>query len=257
MMSGAGSSPQLAKAKLSLNKNPAEALIIAEQILNGDPGSSAALRVVVDAAVALELPQTATFALETMVKNSPKDKALVIEYSERLAQSGGDTQNGERALQDLIRASGYDGDLNQALKNLSARTTMDQGGYNASGDGKSSFRDMLKNKDEAVKLEQSNRVVKTEMSPTGSSRNTNSAFIPNRTILKSSANSPSSIRKKTISPRRWPSTTRSGIRMPAAIRRWTAPLRKPRYASSIFRFHNSIRSRPTWWNRPRKFRRTN
>jgi tetratricopeptide (TPR) repeat protein len=162
MMSGAGSSPQLAKAKLSLNKNPAEALIIAEQILNGDPGSSAALRVVVDAAVALELPQTATFALETMVKNSPKDKALVIEYSERLAQSGGDTQNGERALQDLIRASGYDGDLNQALKNLSARTTMDQGGYNASGDGKSSFRDMLKNKDEAVKLEQSNRVVKTE-----------------------------------------------------------------------------------------------
>jgi tetratricopeptide (TPR) repeat protein len=163
MMSGAGSSPMLAKAKLSLNKNPAEAMAMAEQVLNGDPGSSSALRILADAAVALDLPGTATFALETMVKNSPKDKALVIEYSERLAQSGGDTKDGERALQDLIRSSGYDGDLNQALKNLSARTTMDQGGYSSSSvEGKSSFRDMLKNKDESVKLEQANRVVKSE-----------------------------------------------------------------------------------------------
>ena len=37
MMSGAGSSPQMAKAKMALNKNPAEAMAIAEQILNGDP----------------------------------------------------------------------------------------------------------------------------------------------------------------------------------------------------------------------------
>src|ERR1700679_398347 len=80
MMSGAGSSPQLAKAKMVIGKNPAEAMTLAEQILSGDPNSAAALRVVVDAALALELPHTAAFALETMVEVSPKDKALELEY---------------------------------------------------------------------------------------------------------------------------------------------------------------------------------
>jgi tetratricopeptide (TPR) repeat protein len=162
MMSGAGSSPQIAKAKMTIGKNPAEAMSIAEQVLSSDPNSATALRIVVDAARAMDLPQTAVFALETMVKVSPKDKALVIEYSEALAESGGDTKNGERALQELMRTSGYDSDLNQALKNLSARTTMDRGGYSSAEGGKGSFRDMLRNKDEAVQLEQANRIVKTE-----------------------------------------------------------------------------------------------
>ena len=54
MMSGAGSSPQIAKAKMALNKNPAEAMAIAEQVLNSDPGNSYAHRIIVDAAHALE-----------------------------------------------------------------------------------------------------------------------------------------------------------------------------------------------------------
>src|SRR5215831_8664018 len=56
MMSGAGASPQIAKAKLALGKNPAEAMAIAEQVLNGDPNNSFAHRIIVDAALALELP---------------------------------------------------------------------------------------------------------------------------------------------------------------------------------------------------------
>ncbi len=162
MMSGAGSSPQLAKAKLILSKNPADAMAAAEQVLSSDPASAAALRIVADGAMALDLPKTACFALETMVDLSPKDKALLIEYSEWLSKSGEDTAKGERALQDLIRTGGYDGDLSQALKNLSARTTMDKGGYNAAETGKASFRDMLRNRDEANRLEQANRVVKDE-----------------------------------------------------------------------------------------------
>jgi tetratricopeptide (TPR) repeat protein len=162
MMSGAGSSPQLAMAKMALSKNPAEAMASAEQILSGDPNSSAALRIVADAALALDLPRTASFALESMVEISPKDKALVIELADQVSKTGGDTQKAERALNNLLKITGYDGDLNQALKNLSARTTMDKGGYSASEEGKSSFRDMLRNKDEAVKLEQANRIVKSE-----------------------------------------------------------------------------------------------
>src|ERR1017187_3997094 len=53
MMSGAGSSPHIAKAKMALNKNPAEAMAIAEQVLNADPNNSYAHRIIVDAAHAL------------------------------------------------------------------------------------------------------------------------------------------------------------------------------------------------------------
>jgi tetratricopeptide (TPR) repeat protein len=63
---------------------------------------------------------------------------------------------------DLLRDNPQDGELNKALKNLSARKTMDQGGYGALEKGEGSFRDILKNKAEANSLEQQNRVVKSE-----------------------------------------------------------------------------------------------
>ncbi len=162
MMSGAGSSPQIAKAKMALNKNPAEAMAIAEQVLSGDPTSAAAHRIIVDAARALDLPQTRVFELETLAKNSPKDKALVMEFAQAVAETGGNARVAEKILDDLIRASGYDTDLLQAQKNLSAHKTMDEGGYGALEGGEGSYRDILRNKEEAVSLEQEKRVQKTE-----------------------------------------------------------------------------------------------
>src|SRR3974390_1248269 len=46
MLSSAGSSPLLAKGHMALSKDPAEALRIAEQILNSDPLSSGAHKLV-------------------------------------------------------------------------------------------------------------------------------------------------------------------------------------------------------------------
>jgi tetratricopeptide (TPR) repeat protein len=162
MLSGAGSSPQVAKAKMALMKNPAEAMAIAEQILNGDPNNSAAHRIIVDAANALELPQTVVMSFDTMVKNSPKDKNLAIEYAHAVGMAGGDTSQAERILAELLRNSPNDGELNQALKDLSARKTLDQGGYNALEGGEGSYRDILKDKQQATSLEQEQRVQKSE-----------------------------------------------------------------------------------------------
>jgi len=160
MMSGAGSSPQVAKAKMAMSKNPAEAMAIAEQILNSDPNSSAAHRIILEAAQALDLPHTGVLSLETLLKNSPKDKGLAIEFAEALAASGGDASLGEQILSDLLRSRPGDGELSMALKNLSARKTMDKGGYSSLEGGQGSFRDILKNKEEAISLEQEKRVVK-------------------------------------------------------------------------------------------------
>jgi predicted Zn-dependent protease len=166
MLSGAGSSPHIAKAKMALNKNPAEAMAIAEQILNGDPENSSAHRIIVDAANALELPHTAVLSYETLAKHSPKDRDLAIDFAHALANAGdaskGEHNRGEKILMDLLRENPNDGELNQALKNLSARKTLNEGGYGALEDGEGSYRDILKDKKQAVELEQEKRVQKTE-----------------------------------------------------------------------------------------------
>ena len=61
-----------------------------------------------------------------------------------------------------MRDNPNDADLSKALKNLSARKTMDEGGYSALEGGEGSYRDILKDKKEAASLEQEKRVVKTE-----------------------------------------------------------------------------------------------
>jgi tetratricopeptide (TPR) repeat protein len=162
MMSGASSSPQVAKAKMALGKNPAEAMAIAEQVLNGDPTSAVAHRIIADAAQALDLPLTRLFELETLAKNSPKDKGVVVDYANAVAETGSNARVAEKILDELIRTSPYDTDLLQAQKNLSAHRTMNEGGYGALEGGEGSYRDILRNKDEAVSLEQEKRVQKTE-----------------------------------------------------------------------------------------------
>jgi tetratricopeptide (TPR) repeat protein len=162
MLSGASSSPLVAKGQLALRNNPAGALAIAEQILNSDPNSSAGHRLIVQAAQALALPRTGVMSLEILVKNSPKDKSLAIEFANSLVVGGGDTRRAEQVLMELMRSSPNDGELGQALKDLSARKTLDEGGYGALEGGKGSYRDILKDKKEAVSLEQEKRVVKSE-----------------------------------------------------------------------------------------------
>ena len=161
MMSNAGSSPMVAKGHMALGKDPAEALRIAEQILNGDPHSSGAHKLVVEAATALELPKTAVLSLEILAANSPKDKEVAIKYANALADSG-ETGRAEKVLADLYHMFPTDNELASALKDLSARKTLDEGGYDALADGSGSYRDILANKEEAVSLEQQNRQVKTE-----------------------------------------------------------------------------------------------
>src|SRR5437667_5867695 len=84
-LSSASSSPMVAKGQLALRKDPAEALAIAEQILNGDPNNTGAHKIVVEAATALELTRTAVMSLDVLVRNSPKDKALAIDFATKLA----------------------------------------------------------------------------------------------------------------------------------------------------------------------------
>lgn len=159
--SSVGSSPLVAKGQIALRRNPADALPIGEQILNSDPNSSSGHRLIADAAIAMDMPKTAVMSLEILFKNSPKDKQTAIQYANMLAETG-DADRGERVLMEAEAASPNDAELHQAVKDLSARKTLTEGGYDALADGKGSYRDILKNEQEAKSLEQANRVQKTE-----------------------------------------------------------------------------------------------
>lgn len=161
MWSSASSTPLVGKGEVALRRDPAEALQIAEQILNTDPNNSAAHRLIVRAATALEMPRTAVLSLELLYHNSPRDKEIAIQLAQALANTG-EVKRGEQVLTNLQTSMPGDNDILQALKDISARNTMDEGGYDSLAEGGGSFRDILKDKEESVILEQQNRVEKSE-----------------------------------------------------------------------------------------------
>src|SRR2546428_1712840 len=161
MIGGASSSPLLAKAQMNLRRNPLEAIQVAEQILNSDPQSSGAHKILAEAALEADLPRTSCFSYEILLKNSPKDLDLNMDYGKALARAGQVTK-AESVYAELMRVYPHKGEIAQALKDLSARKTLDEGGYEALADGTGSYRDILKDKEESIALEQEKREVKTD-----------------------------------------------------------------------------------------------
>lgn len=156
----AANSPMLAKGQLTLRSNPLEALHIAEQILNGDPNSTSGHKLLAEAALQADLPRTAVLSLEIARKQAPHDKDLAMRLGEALTQAG-QVAKAENVYRELERAYPNDQAILQSLKNVVAKRTMVEGGYEALSSGEGSYRDILKDKAEAVALEQEHREVKS------------------------------------------------------------------------------------------------
>lgn len=159
-------SPTLAKAQMLAKRKPLEALIAAEQVLNADPGNGAAHRALAEAAVVAELPKTALLSLEIAFKQNPSDRKLALLLADTCADAG-QIGRAESIYAEVIKGNPDDPDLLQAAKNLSARRTMAEGGYGSLADGTGTFRDALRDKSQAVALEQEGRVVKGEAATHG------------------------------------------------------------------------------------------
>jgi tetratricopeptide (TPR) repeat protein len=161
MLSGAGSQPLVAKGQLDLMKSPANALATAEQILNSDPNSAAGHKLLGEAAMLCDLPKTAILSLEIAVKNAPKDEDVKKNLA-RAYSAAGQGDKAEAIFAELMRLHPNDLRLVQELKDISAKKTLKEGGYEALADGTGSYRDILKDKDKSVAMEQEGRQVKTD-----------------------------------------------------------------------------------------------
>jgi tetratricopeptide (TPR) repeat protein len=161
MLGGAASQPGLAKAQLSLKKNPLEAIEAAEEVLNGDPMSTGAHKLLADAALEAGLFKTAILSLQILYKNNSRDREIAMELAEALTRAG---QNEEavKVYNDMLRVRPNDPEVLQLMKNVTARHTLDEGGYEDVAEAGGSYRDLLKDKSEAAQLEQASRIVKSD-----------------------------------------------------------------------------------------------
>jgi tetratricopeptide (TPR) repeat protein len=161
MLGGAGASPLLAKGQVELMRNAVDALKTAEQILNSDPNSIQAHKLLAQAAIACEFPKTAILSLQIVTKNAPKDEDALKDLA-RAYSANGEGEKAEKIFSDLMHLHPGDLRLVEELKDISARKTLSEGGYEALSSGTGSYRDILKDKDQAVSLEQESRQVKSD-----------------------------------------------------------------------------------------------
>jgi tetratricopeptide (TPR) repeat protein len=139
----------------SVKKDPLAAMENSERILEADPFNAAANNRLKDAAMAAGFPEIAVFALETLVKGNPKDTKVLHELGELYFSS----EKPDLALEVFNKISEVNPSDLTALKrakDTAAMLTMKQGGWETA----KSYRDLIKDKDEAKSLEQKGRTFK-------------------------------------------------------------------------------------------------
>jgi tetratricopeptide (TPR) repeat protein len=159
ILSGAGASPLLAKAQMQ--KDPLETIKTVEQVLNNEAKNLAAHKLLAEAALTADMPKTAVLSLEIVVKNAPKDEEAQKNLA-RAYSAAGEGEKAEMVMAELMRQHPGDLKLADELKDISARKTLAEGGYDALASGTGSYRDILKDKEKSVQLEQEGRQVKTD-----------------------------------------------------------------------------------------------
>ncbi len=156
-----GSSISAMKLGGSVKKDPLAAIVAAEEILEKDPQNVQANSLLRDAAMAAEMPETAGFALETMRDAAPKDTKIMHELAKHYVAMG-DPERAIEVYNAITAINPADIEANRGGKDAAARSSMSKGGWDQVGKEGTDYRNMLKNKDEAVALEQQNRLIKSE-----------------------------------------------------------------------------------------------
>jgi tetratricopeptide (TPR) repeat protein len=154
IMAAAKFVPRLMLARTQLNKKPDAAMKLAEEALCEDPSSPAALELLADAAAALKMLDTSVDAMESVAKARPKN----IRALHKLAgyyMDAGRFDKARDTYEHILEISPQDGVANGGLRNATAALSMKEGKWDSS----TSYRDILKDKDQAVTLEQESRVV--------------------------------------------------------------------------------------------------
>jgi tetratricopeptide (TPR) repeat protein len=144
----------------TLKKDPLAAIELAEKQLATDPTNAQANQLLYDAAMRAGMPETAGFALETLVGSNPKDTKLMHQLANHYLSIG---DNDKAVYTRIAQVNPSDLEAIKKSKDASAQATMKKGKWEevAQSGGSMSFRDLIKSKDEAIALENKSKVVRT------------------------------------------------------------------------------------------------
>ena len=146
----------------TLKKDPLAAMELAEKTLGSDPKSAQGNQLLWEAANKAGLPETAAFALETLVGANPKDTKLMHQLGSQYIQMG-ENDKAVAVYNRIVQINPADLEANKKSKDASASATMKSGRWEevAQSTGSMSFRDLIHKKDEAIALENKSRIVRT------------------------------------------------------------------------------------------------
>ncbi|MEO6742599.1 MAG: tetratricopeptide repeat protein [Chthoniobacteraceae bacterium] len=146
----------------TLKKDPLAAMELAEKTLGSDPKSLQGNQLLWEAANKANLPETAAFAIETLVGANPKDTKLLHQLGSQYIQMG-ENDKAVAVYNRIVQINPADLEANKKAKDASASATMKSGRWEevSASSGSMSFRDLIHKKDEAVALENKSRIVRT------------------------------------------------------------------------------------------------
>jgi tetratricopeptide (TPR) repeat protein len=141
------------KAQREIKKDPKRAVEILEKVLEAEPYNRQANLVLKEAALAAGWPETAIFALRTLLEENPRDVKVLYELG-RVYHELGDSDQEVEVYNQISAIDPLDAQALRLGKDASAHASMKRGGWTQAG----SYRDLIKDKEEAISLEQQSRL---------------------------------------------------------------------------------------------------
>ena len=141
------------KAQRQIKKDPKRAVEILEKVLEKKPYNRQANLVLKEAALAAGWSEIAVFALRTLLEENPRD-VKVLHALGRLYHELGDSDQEEEIYNQITAINPLEAEALRLGKDASAHGSMKRGGWTQA----ESYRDLIKDKEVAISLEQQSRM---------------------------------------------------------------------------------------------------
>ncbi len=143
----------LMRAQREVKKDPKRAVEVLEKVLEKEPYNRQANLVLKDAAVAAGWPEIGVFALRTLLEENSRDVKVLHELG-RLYRQLGDHDQEVEIYNQITAINPLDAQALRLGKDASAHGSMKRGGWTQA----ESYRDLIKDKEAAISLEQQSRM---------------------------------------------------------------------------------------------------
>jgi len=141
------------KAKREIKRDPKRAIEMLEKVLEEEPYHRQANLVLKEAAVTAGWPEIGVFALRTLLEENPRDVKVLHELG-RLHHELGESDREVDVYNQITEINPLDAEAVRLGKDASAHASMKSGGWTHA----ESYRDLIKDKEVAISLEQQSRM---------------------------------------------------------------------------------------------------